>query len=288
MKRARRAVAARSSSSAPGAAVPRELLVELPATAGVIAVGEAAIDAEPRADGEACLLFARPAQVLVEQRHEPLAVPRQRALELRQQIEHMVGTQLEAGIPELLQKVAQLLGHLDVVGQHELACGLALCERRARHDRGRAQAHDERALGGRRRGHRADHAGGARDVRGGRLAPAQPGHQVEAELETGAHDLLPRLDQVAAGATLVDRHEHLVGARLEAEVDPGETGVDEECKVLRRAPRERAGAAVGRHPVDRRKTLAHPPDDRRQLRRLDRARIGVLQEDRACAAAQEE
>ena len=193
----------------------------------------------------------------------------------------MVGAELEAGVAHLLQQVAQLLRHLHVVGQDERARRGAGAEGRARHDRGRAQAHDQRVAGGRGPRHRADHAGGARDVRGGVRTPAQPRHQVEAQLEAGAEHLLAGRDQVAAGASLVDGHEHLVGARLEAEVHARQPGVGEQREVLRRAPRQRARAPVRGHALDRREALADPADDRRELLRLDRARVRVLQKDRA-------
>ena len=94
-----------------------------------------------------------------------------------------------ARVADLLEQVAQLLRDLHVVGQHELAGRRARAERRARHHGGRAQAHDQRVAGRRGLRHLADHAGGARDVRGGVRAPAQPRHQVEAELEAGLEHL---------------------------------------------------------------------------------------------------
>ena len=154
----------------------------------------------------------------------------------------MVGAQLEPGITELLEEVAQLLRDLDVVRQHELAGRLAFGERRAGNDRRRAQPEDERALGGRSGGDRANDAGGARDVRGRRRAPAETRHQVEAQLEAGLYHVRAGRDQVTRRAALVDRHEDLVGARLETQVDACQAGVAEHTRAAPAVRRARVAA----------------------------------------------
>ncbi len=125
-------------------------------------------------------------------------------------------------------------------------------------------------------------------MRGGRLAPAEPRHQVEAQLQAGAHHVLAGGDQVTAGAAFVDRHEDLVGARLEAQVHPGQARASEQRKLLRSASRKRRRSSVRRHALDGREPLPHATDHGRQLLGLHGAGVRVLQEDRAASPSQEQ
>ena len=203
-----------------------------------------------------------------------------------QQVQHVVGAQLETGVAELLEQVAQLLGDLDVVGQHELARRLPCAERRARHHGGRAQAHDQRVAGGRgrapprgsrgrspRRARRRPRArpapaSGRSRARGRRAAPSRPAAIRSPLLQplsiairtSSAPDSRPRWTRVRPASTSSARSS---GARR--------------ASVLAR-PYVVTRSTVGNRSRD-------PADDRRELLRLDRARVRVLQEDRARAVA---
>ena len=100
--------------------------------------------------------------------------------------------------------------------------------------------------------------------------------------------LRPRLDQLVRRGALVDRAQHLVAARLEAEVDAREAGLAQERELVGRATRQRPRAPVRRHALDAREARLHARDHRGQLLGLHGARVGVLQKDRPRPAAQEE
>jgi len=125
-------------------------------------------------------------------------------------------------------------------------------------------------------------------VRSRGLTTAQTRHDVVAQLHPGAEHLLSGLDELVRRDPFVDRAQHLVGARLKAQVDARESCVVEQRELLGRAPRQRPRAPVRRHLLDSREARLHARDDGGQLLRPHGARVRVLQEHRPRPAAQEQ
>ncbi len=98
----------------------------------------------------------------------------------------------------------------------------------------------------------------------------------------------PRLDQLVRRDALVDRAQHLVAARLEAEVHAREPGLAQQRELGGRATRQRPRAPVRRHALHAREARLHAPDHRGQLLGLHGARVGVLQKHGLRSATQKE
>ena len=76
--------------------------------ARIAVVSEPVIDAQARADGEPRLVLPRQREIPFQQRHESFAIGRQGAFQLGQQVERMIRAQLETGVTELPEQVAEL------------------------------------------------------------------------------------------------------------------------------------------------------------------------------------